>query len=245
MPLVEAAVDTLQSAQSAERAGAGRIELCASLNDAGTTPSAGLIAACAKGCRIPVFVLIRPRGGSFVYTKAEFQIMLRDIEVAKSLGAGGIVSGVLEPGGKIDVEQTRALVQAADGLPVTFHRAFDFTPNLGESLEGLIAAGVTRVLTSGGANTALEGAPRISVLVKQAGGRMTLIAGGGVRESNVREVLTLTGVSEVHARIRSIVGGTGSLRRPQIKLRKKFPDDETAWAELDEGRMRDLVRETV
>jgi copper homeostasis protein len=245
MPLVEAAVDTLQSALSAERAGAGRIELCAGLNDAGTTPSAGLIAACANRCRIPVFVLIRPRGGSFVYSNAEFEIMMRDVDAAKSLGATGIVSGALGATGKIDVEQVRALVRAAAGLPVTFHRAFDFTPNLAEALEALVEAGVTRILTSGGANTALEGASRISALVMQAGERVTLIAAGGIRESNVREVLTLTGVSEVHARISSIVGGTDPLRAPQIKLRKRFPDNEAAWAELDEGRMRDLVRETV
>jgi copper homeostasis protein len=128
---------------------------------------------------------------------------------------------------------------------VTFHRAFDFTPNLGEALEKLIAAGVSRVLTSGGANTALEGAARISALVKQADGRIGIIAGGGVRESNVREIITLTGVAEVHARISSIVGGTVTARSPQIKLRKRLPDNEAAWSELDEVRMRDLVREAV
>ena len=245
MPLVEAAVDTLESALSAERSGAGRIELCAALHDAGTTPSAGLIAACAKRCRIPAFVLIRPRGGSFVYTDADIEIMVRDIEVAKSLGAAGVVIGALEAGGGVAVAQTRKLVKTAAGLPVTFHRAFDFTPNLAEALDELVAAGVSRVLTSGGANTALEGAARISALVKQAGSRIGIIAAGGVRESNVREIITLTGVAEVHARISSIVGGTVAARSPQIKLRKRLPDNEAAWSELDEVRMRDLVREAV
>ena len=102
---------------------------------------------------------------------------------------------------------------------------------------------MARVLTSGGCNTALEGAARISSLVKQARGRITIVAGGGVRESNVREVIALTGVGEVHARISSIVGGTGSTRSPQLKLRKRLPENESAWEELDETRMRDQVRQ--
>jgi copper homeostasis protein len=243
LPLVEAAVDTLQSALTAERAGAGRIELCASLSDGGTTPSAGMIAAVTERCRIPVFVLVRPRGGDFVYSDAEVGIMLRDIQLAKSLGAKGIVTGALDANAKIDVQKTRELVHIAKGLPVTFHRAFDYAANLGEALDMLIDAKVSRVLTSGGANTALEGAPRISALVKQAAGRIAIIAGGGVRESNVREVITLTGVTEVHARISAIVAGGGTVsRRPaKLKLRKRLPDDEGAWEELDEERMRDLV----
>jgi len=243
LPLVEAAVDTLESALAAQRAGAGRIELCASLSDAGTTPSAGLITAVVSRCRLPVFVLVRPRGGSFVYSDGEIEIMLHDIEVAKSLGASGIVVGALDADSKVDSMRVRELVQAANNLPVTFHRAFDFTPNLSEALEGLIDAGVARVLTSGGCNTALEGAARIATLVKQAGERILIVAGGSVREANVREVIALTGVSEVHARISSIVGGTGSTRSRQLKLRKRLPDNEGAWEELDESRMRDLVLE--
>ncbi|HEY3112544.1 MAG TPA: copper homeostasis protein CutC [Gemmatimonadaceae bacterium] len=241
MPLVEAAVETLASALAAERAGAGRIELCASLSNAGTTPSAGLIAAVVSHCRIPVFVLIRPRGGSFVYSGDEIEIMQRDIEVARSLGASGIVLGALDTNSRVDSVQIRELVRAAKNLPVTFHRAFDFTPNLSEALEDLIDAAVARVLTSGGCNTALEGAARISTLMNQAGGRIRIVAGGSVREGNVREVITLTGVDEVHARISSIVGGTGSTRSSQLKLRKRLPDNESAWEELDERRMRDLV----
>ena len=211
------------------------------MSDAGTTPSAGLIAAVASRSRIPVFVLVRPRGGSFVYSNAEFEIMVRDIEVAKSLGASGIVVGALDTSSKVDSLRVRDLVRAAKDLPVTFHRAFDFTPNFAEALEDLIDAGVARVLTSGGCNTALEGAARIATLVRQAGERIKIVAGGGVRENNVREVVTLTGVDEVHARISSIVGGTGSTRSAQLKLRKRLPDNESAWEELDEARMRDLV----
>ncbi len=243
MPLVEAAVDTLDSALSAERAGAGRIELCASLSDAGTTPSAGLIGATAERCRIPIFVLIRPRGGSFVYSDAEIEIMRRDITLAKLQGAHGIVTGALDTDATIDAKNLRILVSAAKELPVTFHRSFDYTTNPAEALEELIDAGVARVLTSGGANTALEGASRIAALVRQARGRIVIVAGGGIRESNAREVITLTGVDEVHARISSIVTGIGPTGGPRIKLRKPLPDDESAWEELDEGRMRDVVRQ--
>jgi len=168
--------------------------------------------------------------------------MLRDIEVAKAMGAQGIVTGVLEASGAIDVKRLQVLVRGAKDLPVTFHRAFDLASSSAEALEQLIDAGVSRVLTSGGANTALQGALRISALVNQARGRIGVIAGGGVRENNVHEVIALTGVKEVHARISSIVGGGGRARAPKIKLRKKLPDNELAWEELDEARMRDLVQ---
>ena len=243
MPLVEAAVDTIESALSAERAGAGRIELCASLSDAGITPSGGLIAAAVERCRIPVFVLIRPRGGSFGYSDGEMEIMLRDVALVKSLGAHGVVAGVLQPNALIDVKKVRMLVSAAKPLPVTFHRAFDYASNREESLEELIGAGVARVLTSGGASTALEGASGIAALVRQARGRIRIVAAGGIRENNVREVVVLTGVTEVHARISSIVGGAAGGRGGEIKLRKRLPDDESAWEELDEHRMRDLVQQ--
>jgi len=242
LALVESAVDTLESALRAERAGAGRIELCAALNDAGITPSAGLISAVTERCGIPVFVLIRPRGGGFVYSEAELAIMARDVKTARSLGAQGIVIGALDEIGRIDRAGTRQLVRAAEDLPVTFHRAFDLVANQTEALEQLIAAGVARVLTSGGANTALEGAPRIAAMVNQGRGRLRIIAGGGVRGNNVREIISLTGVEEVHARIASIVSPTG-YTRATVKLRKRLPDNEAAWEELDESRMRDLVEQ--
>ena len=203
MALVEAAVETLQSALAAERAGAGRIELCASLEDGGTTPSAGLIAAATERVRIPVFVLVRPRGGDFVYSADEVDVMKRDIDVARQHGAAGIVIGALDHDHKVDVARTRKFVEASAGLPVTFHRALDFTPSLTEALEHLIGVGVSRVLTSGGAPTALEGVEVIARLVDQASDRITVMAGGGIREHNVRDVIARAGVREVHARATS------------------------------------------
>ena len=213
LTLVEAAVESLESALAAERGGADRIELCANLNDGGTTPRAALIAEVAERVRIPVFVLIRPRGGAFVYSDDEMEMMSRDIDVARELDIDGIVTGALRADGTVDVEQTRVLVKAAGGLPVTFHRAFDTAPNIRSALEQLIAAGVSRVLTSGGAATAIDGADVIAMLVDQAGERITIMAGGSIREHNVRDVIQRTRVREVHARL---VDETGMRRLVEL-----------------------------
>jgi copper homeostasis protein len=201
LTLVEAAVETLESALAAERAGADRIELCENLSEGGTTPGEGLIAAATERMRIPVFVLIRPRAGGFVYSQGEFEEMIRDIGRAGSLGIAGIVTGALTTQGRVDVGLTRALVEAAAGLPVTFHRAIDSAANLPAALEETIEAGASRVLTSGGAATALEGMDVVAALTDQAGTRIGIVAGGGIREHNVRDVIARTGVREVHARL--------------------------------------------
>jgi copper homeostasis protein len=199
--LVEAAIETLDSAVAAERAGADRVELCANLDDGGTTPGAELIRAAKTRVAIPVFVLVRPRPGGFVYSTGDVRVMQRDIAVARSEGADGIVTGALDDEGGIDIAATRSLIDAANGLPVTFHRAFDAPSDLSTALEILIDAGVARVLTSGGARSALEGAATIARLVNQANGRIIIVAGGGIREHNVREVIARTGVTEIHARL--------------------------------------------
>jgi copper homeostasis protein len=147
-----------------------------------------------------VFVMIRPRGGSFIYSDEEIAAMRRDIVNARGMGVAGIVTGALTADARVDIEPTRTLLRASAGLPVTFHRAFDRAQNLPDVLEQLIQAGVSRVLTSGGSATALDGAPVISALVAQAGDRIAIIAGGGVRDHNVRELVAQTGVREVHAR---------------------------------------------
>jgi copper homeostasis protein len=201
MILVEAAVETLEEAMAAERAGADRIELCANLTEGGTTPSDGLIGAVIDQTKLPVVVMIRPRGGGFVYSDDEIGAMTRDIELAGERRISGIVTGALTSDRHIDIEHTRTLVNAAAGLPVTFHRAFDSTRSLPDALEQLIQIGVSRVLTSGGAATALEGAATIAALVDQARAWISIIAGGGVREYNVRDVVAQTGAREVHSRL--------------------------------------------
>jgi copper homeostasis protein len=201
LTLVEAAVETLDSALAAERAGADRIELCDNLGEGGTTPDGELVAAIVERIRLPVFVLIRPRAGDFVYSASEFEVMIRDIELTRTMGIAGIVTGVLDASGRVDIKRTRSLVKAAGGLPVTFHRAIDSAGDLPVALDDAIEAGVSRVLTSGGAPTALEGVAVLAALVVQARGRVSIIAGGGIREHNVRQVIALTGVHEVHGRL--------------------------------------------
>jgi copper homeostasis protein len=201
LTLVEAAVETLESSVAAERAGADRIELCDDLGVGGTTPDGGLVAAIVGRIRLPVFVLIRPRAGDFVYSAGEFDVMIRDIEITRTMGIAGIVTGVLDASGRVDVKRTRSLVKAAGGLPVTFHRAIDSAADLPVALDDAIEAGVSRVLTSGGAPTAREGVEVIAALVVQARERVSIVAGGGIREHNVREVIALTGVHEIHGRL--------------------------------------------
>jgi copper homeostasis protein len=241
MTLVEVAVTTLHSALAAERAGAHRLELCAALMDGGITPSAGLITAVAEQIEIPVFLLVRPRGGGFVYSNDELAVMRRDIEFARGLGIAGVVTGVLHPDHQIDVERTRILAEAAGALPVTFHRAFDLTRNLPEALEQLVQAGVSRVLTSGGAASALKGAEVIRTLVDKAADRVRVVAGGGIRSGNVREVITRTRVTEVHTGVSALVGTGEQVTNPRIRLRKAPPDVEGAWEEVDEAHLRRLM----
>ena len=200
MILVESAVETLDSALAAERAGADRIELCDNLDEGGTTPGPALIASVAERTTLRVFVMIRPREGDFVYTDDEFEQMIRDIEFVGGMGIAGIVTGALTSDGRVDVERTRVMVQAAGDLPVTFHRAIDSAVNLPAALEDVSEAGASRVLTSGGAATALEGADVIRALVDQARERISVVAGGGIREHNARDVIARTGAREIHAR---------------------------------------------
>jgi copper homeostasis protein len=239
--IVEACVDSVESALAAERGGANRVELCDALFDGGTTPSAGMIAACKERVSIPVFVIIRPRGGGFVYSDPELDVMRRDIVAARTLGVDGVVIGALRPDGTVHEEHTRVLVEAAEETPVTFHRAFDFTPDLGRALEALVSCGVARVLSSGGAPTAREGAERLGSLVRQAGNRIVIMAGGGVREEYVRELVAASGVREVHVRLTRLTRGDGPPLPEGVTVRKALPADEGAWEETDEGRVRRFV----
>lgn len=240
--LIEACVDSVASALAAERGGAGRLELCDGLHDGGTTPSAGMISAVKAAVRIPVFVIVRPRGGGFVYTYEELAVMRLDIEAARMLGADGVVVGALTSDARVDEEQLRVLIAAAKDLPVTFHRAFDLARDREEALETLMRLGVQRVLTAGGAPSAIEGVEAIRALAKRGAGQIAVMAGGGVREETVQEIAHRAGVTEIHVR------GTRPARVPMtpfrsgIRLRKGLPDDEQAWEETDERRIREFVR---
>lgn len=200
MTLIEACVGSLAEALAAEQGGADRLELCDRLDVGGITPIVSLIDEVKRRCRIPVSVMIRPRGGPFVHTAAELDRMRCDIDVAREHGADMLVIGILDARAQVDAAHTRELVELAGTTPVTFHRAFDEVDDQAAALETLISAGVSRVLTGGGPAPAIDGAPRLSQLVAQANGRIMIMAGGGVRGHNVRAIVDQSGVREVHAR---------------------------------------------
>ena len=239
--LVEAAVESVAGAIVAERAGAQRIELCANLTDGGTTPSGGTIAAAVARVKAPVFVMIRPRGGDFLYTSVELDVMTRDIATARSLGAHGIVLGVLTRDGTVDVERTRALVEAARPLPVTFHRAFDLTIDLGEALESVIACGIARVLTSGGAPRAADGIERLAALVRRGGARITVMPGGGISATNAVTIIQKSGSREIHVGGTIPVASEMRFRRPEVSFARPPMPDEYTLTIADEGRLRGVI----
>lgn len=195
----EVCTKSLESARAAEAGGANRIELCTKLSIGGVTPGLRLIATTIKAISIPVHVLIRPRGGDFVYSIDEFDHMRRQIAGVKQAGAAGVVLGVLHPDGRVDAERTRVLVERALPMTVTFHRAFDAVPNQSEALETVIEMGVDCLLTSGGEPDALAGVAEIALLRKQAFGRLKVMAGGGLTLTNLVEVVRRTGVNYLHA----------------------------------------------
>jgi copper homeostasis protein len=206
----ELCAESKEAACAAESGGADRIELCAELAQGGTTPSEELIAASVRALSIPVYVLIRPRAGSFVFSAEEFGLMRRQIAAAKEAGANGVAVGVLLEDGRVDVERTRELVELARPMAATFHRAFDETPDLGESLERVIETGVEGLLTSGGAREVLDGAESISGLLDQASDRIHIIAGGGLQLETLTEVVRRSGAFSLHGSLKRKNGVHGA-----------------------------------
>jgi copper homeostasis protein len=198
--LVEAAVETADAAVAAEKAGASRIELCGRLEIGGTTPVLSVIEETLSRVAIPVHVMVRPRGGDFTYNEDEISLMKKDVELIRSRRPAGIVLGLTGRGGQLQMSHLLKLLSAANGLPVTFHRAFDALLHPHAALEDLVDLRVARVLTSGGDVSAFAGAGNIAALVRQARNRITVIAAGGVRAHNARELVQRAGVHEVHAR---------------------------------------------
>lgn len=198
-PFVEAYVETVAEAEAAMSAGADRLELCGP-GDGGLTPALDTLEAVALARRFPVHAMLRPRAGNFVYDAAEFAQMRRDIPRLRDHGTRGVVFGVLHDDGTLDVARMRELVQLSEGLRVVCHRAFDRTPDPAATLRELMVLGVHEVLTSGHAATALDGAATLRRLHDTAGGRIAILAGGGIRPHNVRELVAQSGVHRVHAR---------------------------------------------
>jgi len=206
--MVEVCVDSVSSALAAERGGAARVELCSGLIEGGITPSTGLIEMTRAAISGALHVMIRPRGGDFCYDSDEFEIMRRDLALAKRLGANGVVFGILDEEGNVDIARTRQLVDLARPLAVTFHRAFDMTANLFRALDDVCAAGADRLLTSGGEPTSIAGQETIRQLVSharmnQTRGRIVIMPGSGIKPDNARALVDHTGVTEIHVGLRS------------------------------------------
>lgn len=199
MNLLEVCIESLASAHAARKGGADRLEVCSALGLGGLTPSIGLVSAIQDSLDLPAMVMIRPRHGDFCYSLGEWTQMEQTIHLVKELGVQGVVFGCLHQDNSLDVASTALLVKAADGMEITFHRAFDLVPNPHEAMESLIELGITRILTSGQAATAWEGRELIRQLVEQADGRISILPGAGISAENVTDLIDYTGVTEVHS----------------------------------------------
>jgi copper homeostasis protein len=234
-PLLEIAAGSLASALAAQDGGADRVELCENLGDGGTTPSYGTLAVARDRLRIPLYALIRPRAGDFMYDDAELEVMRRDIEACVRLGCNGVVIGALDADGNVDRGACEALIAAAHPLGVTFHRAFDAALDQTAALEDIIGLGCERVLTSGAHASAPEGADVIGRLVQQANGRIRIMAGAGVTPENLAALVARSHADEFHASARS--ARTSLMRHRNDVLAGLSPD----WSETDPARVRALA----
>jgi copper homeostasis protein len=237
----EACIGSAEAAIAAQQGGADRVELCANLLEGGTTPSAGSIQFARQRIDIGLQVMIRPRGGDFCYTDVEFEIMKLDIEMAKKLGADGVVIGILQADGTVDRERTGELVELARPMNVTFHRAFDMARDPYQTLEDLIDLGVDRVLTSGREITAFEGLDLIADLVQKAGDRIVVMPGGGIHERNIRKIVERTGAREVHAAAPVTVPSAMEYRNPNCFMGGELRPPEFALEVTDPGRIRAML----
>ena len=223
---IEICANSATSCREAELGGAIRVELCAGIPEGGTTPSYGEIKAAQALCKIDINVIIRPRGGDFLYTTPEIEAMLYDIEIAKQLGVHGVVVGCLTADGEIDTDLLNRLVTAARPLSVTFHRAFDVCKDPFKALEEIIAAGCDRILTSGQESNAVKGISLLSQLVINAAGRIIIMPGCGVRENNIAEIETATGATEFHTSARTIIASGMIYRNENVPMGAAAPSSE-------------------
>jgi copper homeostasis protein len=214
--IYEICVDSVTGVRAAKSAGADRVELCGDLLEGGTTPSRGMIRRARTVGGLRLHVIIRPRGGDFLFDDDEFAVMEADIETAKAEDADGVVIGLLQADGRVDAERTRALIARARPLSVTFHRAFDMTPDPFAALETLVGLGVDRVLTSGQEASVLEGLPLIAELVRRAGDRIIVMPGGGITARNVDRIVAAAKPREIHFAALEPAAGGMRFRREHV-----------------------------
>ncbi|MBX7242473.1 MAG: copper homeostasis protein CutC [Bacteroidia bacterium] len=239
-PVIEVVCFGVSAAVMAQNAGADRIELCENIAEGGTTPSAGSILLARKRLSIALNIMIRPRGGDFLYDEQEFELMKEEIRFCKEAGVDGVVFGILTPEGKIDVERNRILTERSKPLSVTFHRAFDMTSHPVKAMEDCIRCGFDRILTSGQRPRAVEGAELLSDLIKRAGDRILIMPGGGVRKENILWLMEKTRAKEYHTSARKYIQSRMHFRNDTVKMGSEN-EDEYRILSLDEEELRELI----
>ena len=239
--LLEICCGSIDDAIQAQAGGADRIELCSAMFLGGLTPSLGTVQVAREHLTIPIMAMVRPRTGGFCYTDAEFATMERDSEAPLANGADGLVFGILEPAGNIDVKRTRRLRELTGGKQSVFHRAFDVTPDPFRALDQLIDLGITRVLTSGQRSSALEAADLIHRLIDHARGRIEILPGGGIRLHNVEEVVARTGCNQVHMTAWKSVPDTSTRANAELRFAASGSPPEDSFQMTDAALVRQVV----
>lgn len=238
----EVCANSVRSCLAAQEAKAHRVELCAALPEGGTTPSYGEIATARELLSIKMHVIIRPRGGDFLYSPVELKCMLRDIEMCRKLGVDGVVFGCLTKNGDINLVQIKEMIAASQGMSVTFHRAFDLCRNPQEALEQIIKLGCDRILTSGQQITAVEGIPLLKKLNKQAAGRITLLAGAGVNAGNIKKIAMETGINEFHFSARTNYASEMQFRNTEVSMGGTVRIDEYQLPFTTPEKVKEIIQ---
>ncbi len=237
--LLEIACYNIDSAIKAAKAGANRIELCENHFEGGTTPSYGTTVSAVETLNIPVNVIIRPRGGDFVYSGSEFDVMKKDIKTVKQAGANGIVTGILNENGTVDFERMKEIIELARPMEITFHRAFDVSRNPWESLEVLLKLGVDRLLTSGMKPSAAAGTDLIAEMINKTNGKIIIMPGGGIRPDNLKKLALKTGATEFHSSAISFIKGKNTGKK--VKMGDNDNDDSKIVT-VDEEVIREMIK---
>jgi copper homeostasis protein len=239
---IEIVVYNLESAMKAQQGGADRIELCDNPGDGGTTPSYGIIEQARQQINVDLYVMIRPRGGDFLYSNEEYHAMRKDIEMCKKLSVDGVVLGALKSDGTIDKERCKKFIALAKPMKVTCHRAFDMTNDPLQALEDCIEAGFDRILTSGRQDQAIKGVDLISTLVKRANGRITVMPGSGINENTVAEIISRTSVNEIHFSATAFRDSTMQYKNLKINAMGSEANEAYILRTVDPGRIKIIRR---
>jgi copper homeostasis protein len=232
---------TAESAVLAEKAGAHRIELCDNYLEGGTTPSLATIKYVIQQLHIPVNVIVRPRGGDFLYSELEYEIIKEDVRQIKALGANGVVVGFLTSDGEIDISQTKEIKELAGDMEVTFHRAFDMCNDPFKALDQLIDLGVNRILTSGAKNTAIEGTELIGKLVEKAEDKIIIMPGSGVNDKNLETLIQQTNAKEFHSSAKVFIQGQMQFQNDSVSMSGSLNPEEFRHISVDQVQIKAML----